>query len=124
MTTTRFGLTLDLWERNGPHRTIVWLRRSRAFGFGVSVNRWTAPSPGSRFHTHPYSFVSFMLRGWYVERVHDGGAVARKAPSVAFRRARIAHRIEAVGRDCTTLMLYGGRFSPWKYLDAPKERAA
>jgi len=63
-------------------------------------------------HTHPFSYVSVVLRGGYTERyLSDDGKltkVSHRFGSVIFRRNTTPHRIDSVSEGCTTL------FFVWK----------
>lgn len=68
------------------------------------------------FHDHPWSFVSLVLRGWYVETHHDGVRTHRRWLSLAFRSARELHYISAVPPGgCWTLVLTGRRRRRWGF---------
>jgi len=58
-------------------------------------------------HSHPFAYLSIVLRGGYDERVlqADGTLrlVRRGVGSVVFRRAAQLHRIDAVRGACSTL---------------------
>jgi len=60
---------------------------------------------GSLHHDHPFSFLSLVLRGWYLEEL--GGCrrpVLRRAGALGWRTAETPHRIEAVSPGgCWTL---------------------
>lgn len=77
-------------------------------------------------HTHPFWYVSIVLRGGYDERIiqSDGKlkTIKRRAGSIVFRRANVAHRIDNVHGDCTTLFLtwkLAGPDQNWKLLRHP-----
>lgn len=89
-----------------------YLHRWRLFGAGRFMARLHRVLDIDRtpfLHTHPFNYVSIVLRGGYDERVlqPDGSLrqVRRRAGSVVLRSARAAHRIDAVHGACATLFL-------------------
>lgn len=113
---------------------------------GVFLHRMNAPDPGVDLHDHPWSFVTIVLAGGYIEerapaRVASQLAhVAEKNPKTTHGqrgdieqrdpwRARLmrldeCHRITALaGRHCWTLVIHGptrrrwGFYLPTKWID-------
>lgn len=76
--------------------------------FAVRIHHICTPDYDRHLHDHPWSFVSVILRGWYIERrplsiapcfggqEEDYYTTSRKAGSVAFRRATDRHSISIV----------------------------
>lgn len=87
-----------------------YLHRWRICGLGrvmVRLHRILDIDRTPFLHSHPFHYISLVLRGGYDERVlgQDGALklVKRKAGSIVFRRAGQLHRIDAVQGQCTTL---------------------
>ena len=89
-----------------------YLHRWRVVAMGrfmVRVHRILDIDRTPFLHSHPFAYVSIILRGGYEERVQmpDGTLklVKRGVGSVVFRRACHLHRIDAVHGRCATLFL-------------------
>lgn len=83
-----------------------------AAALGVYLHRIDRPDADREHHDHPWSFISIVLRGRYVEdRWHprDGSWFVRRVTrgwlSVAFRRFSDAHRIVEVAPNTWTLII-------------------
>jgi hypothetical protein len=76
-------------------------------------------------HDHPWWFWSFMLRGWYVEELHErpGSGESRNVHRKRWHAHRFplhrAHRIIAVGRGTVTLCIVGPKVRSWGFYDGP-----
>lgn len=87
------------------------------------------PDLDREFHNHPWSFVSIVLRGGYVERrphydeprwqlganEEQSYTVTRLAGDVAFRSYRDRHRIVHVLPDTWTLVIMGPKRQTWGF---------
>jgi hypothetical protein len=116
-------------------RLIVWLnhlfgRSDIYFGDELYMRRWRlGPKrwPGLRLHhivrgdsdrelhDHPFSFVSIILRGGYIEHTLDGRSVRYGPGSVVFRSAEALHRLE-LGKPAWTFVLRGPIRRDWGFL--------
>ena len=90
--------------------------------FGIYLHRFDAPDPRPTLHDHPWPFVSFVLRGGYVERRLDPMTrEVNERHRVSFvnrMRTHDAHAIVHLFRVPTwTLMLVGRRVRTWGYLE-------
>lgn len=87
--------------------------------FGVFVHRFDGPDSRPTLHDHPWSFVSILLRGGYVEqrRVETTRAVIRRhVRFVNVMRRDDAHFIETLDRTPSwSLLLVGKRRRTWGY---------
>lgn len=103
----------------------VYLTRWRVLRtplFGIYVHRMSGPDPRPTLHDHPWSFLSVILRGGYVERRLDPMTMTvnelhtiRRGNRVA---AKDAHSIRHLLRTPTwTLCLVGPERREWGYLD-------
>jgi len=110
------------WERfdapdyDDPSKT--YLSRLRIIStpwFGIYLHRFYGPDPRWTLHDHPWPFVSFVLRGGYVER-RPGGF--RRVRWVNVLRRGDVHAIVSLNRTpTTTLMLVGRRNRKWGYVE-------
>jgi len=91
------------------------------------MRRWVAQTPlgGLRVHhflrgdadrdphDHPFSFVTFVLRGGYVDVTPEAREVLRPG-AVRYRPAHHVHRVETAG--CWTLVLSGPQVHRWGFI--------
>src|SRR5213075_3275158 len=92
--------------------------------FGIYVHRYQGPDPRATLHDHPWPFLSFILRGGYVERRLDPATMTvderRYVHPFNYLRATDAHSIIGLLRDPTwTLLLVGRRVRTWGYWEPP-----
>jgi len=89
--------------------------------FGIYVHKLEGPDPRATLHDHPWSFVSFILKGGYHE--HRLNPVTREVEErdVGFcniMRRDDAHFIEYLHRGPTwSLLFVGKRRRTWGYLE-------
>ena len=70
-------------------------------------------------HDHPWSFLSIVLKGYYIEHFVDGTFEIRKAGSIRFRQAKEFHWIEVpAGMEGKVWTLFFGfkRKREWGFL--------
>lgn len=97
----------------------------------IYVHKFLRSDEDRALHDHPWSFVSVMLKGSYVE-VTDDKRMRRSAPEplrwffgdrpVVFRRATWRHRVELLGHGwaqsetpCWTLIITGPHVRNWGF---------
>ncbi len=90
--------------------------------FGVYLHRFDGPDPRPTLHDHPWPFLSFVLRGGYVERrLNTRDMTVDENHQVRLvNRMRLcdAHAIMRLTRVPTwTLMVAGLRVRTWGYLE-------
>lgn len=136
------GELVETADGTGPargFRPIAWLLQR--FDIAARVHHILRSDDGRDPHDHPWSFVSIVLRGRYVETQYDERGemrcrVVRKAGSIAFRPAGSWHRIDLLeGETAWTLFITGRYQHGWgfnvggvkvpyrEYLEAKREGA-
>jgi hypothetical protein len=92
--------------------------------FGVYLHRMDGPDPRPTLHDHPWNFVSFVLRGGYIERVLvdvlPGTTQRRTVTRLNVKRATDLHYIISLLHDrkpTWTLMFVGRRKRVWGYVE-------
>lgn len=107
-----FGrLTIRVPGPNGR----IYLDRLRILDtpwFGIYLHRMVGPDWSPHNHDHPWPFVSFVLRGEYVEMA---GNVARRVRWFNVKRAIDQHRIVWIREPTWTLVLRGKRVREWGF---------
>lgn len=88
--------------------------------FGWFLHRFDGPDPRTTLHDHPWPFVSFVLKGGYLERRLDPNLMVvnecHLVRRVNYLRIGEAHAIVKLKRRPTwTLMLVGRRRRIWGY---------
>jgi hypothetical protein len=87
------------------------------------VHRMTGPDPRATLHDHPWSFLSIIVRGGYIERRLDPMTMTVDHWHVVrwWNRVRAldAHSIRSLLRNPTwTLLFVGRRRRTWGYLES------
>lgn len=91
--------------------------------FGIYLHKFMRDDDDRALHDHPWSFLSIMLRGQYVEFT-DKGSVLRTAGSIAFRRGTHKHRIvlpreivDGIRKPvpCWTIIIKGPVYRKWGF---------
>jgi hypothetical protein len=102
--------------------------------FGVYLHRINTPDDARPIpHTHPWPFLSLILRGGYLENLERRDSTgrirrrwperSRRAGTVHFVRATDAHAITTLHRTPTYTLVLAGRRRPepsWGYWDADR----
>ena len=90
--------------------------------FGVFVHQMHRPDASPILHDHPWAFVSFVLRGGYIERYKDMSDLTdaqvhvRRINHFNLKRLRDAHYISMLDRTPTwTLVFVGATERVWGY---------
>lgn len=112
------------------------VRRWKRGRIDAFVGRWIAcrlhhivrPDRSRDFHTHPATFVSIVIRGWYFERRPDHPDqpaqddewsytdTLRRAGSIALRRADDRHTIiEVSPGGCWTVVIWFRKRGSWGF---------
>lgn len=73
--------------------------------FSVRIHHWLASDDQRHPHDHPWSYLSIVFRGSYVERMASGDRV-RRAGSIRWYPALHQHCV-AVPKSCWTLLITG-----------------
>ncbi len=104
-----------------PTKDYLWrLRLIQTPWFGIYLHKLCGPDARSELHDHPWSFISFVLRGGYTEFVPGPYyAQSRYVKRVNVKRFNKSyHWIAELDRTPTwTLVFVGRRRRVWGYLD-------
>lgn len=80
----------------------------------IRLHHWLASDDDRNYHDHPWSFVTFVLKGGYWDATPD--LLDRlNAPCVAFRRAEHRHTVVIDRHGCWTLLLTGPVRRKWGF---------
>lgn len=114
-----------------------WYLIPRNRWLNVYLHQFLRDDDDRALHDHPFSFVSVILRGGYIEWVPDieaeefglrnvVRAISRRAVSAAFRAAEHRHCVELPKRrdgtpiPCWTLVITGPRVREWGFICGSK----
>lgn len=106
--------------------------------FGVRVHKIVRSDGERALHDHPFSFVSLILRGGYVEQTPDGKRRVFKAGDLNFKSADALHRLDLFRKGLVlgfngpntiedavqeipawTIVVRGPVIRRWGFLDVP-----
>lgn len=84
--------------------------------FNVYLHKFLRSDDDRALHDHPWSNVSILLKGMYLEHTPQGKFL-RKAGDIVLRaRGSSSHRIELCqGTPCWTLFITGPRYREWGF---------
>lgn len=94
-----------------PYLTRLFLLHTPWFSV---MMHWLKPDPQPDMHDHPVTFLSLILRGFYVEQIATGGL--QKCRWWNFKRATDAHRIVWTAPNTLTLVITGPRRREWGFI--------
>ena len=90
----------------------MWLKFNR---LGVYTHRILLPDRARAEHSHPWTFLTIILRGGYVEEI-EGKTYTRKPGYIGWRGRSFRHRIIALrGRPALTLIIRGRNGDRWNF---------
>lgn len=85
--------------------------------FQILLHRLWSPNWHPSAHNHPWSFVTIILRGGYIERVPKGWSRWRGPGSLLYRPAEFAHNVATGGSVCWSLVITGPKRRQWQFVD-------
>jgi hypothetical protein len=88
--------------------------------FNIYLHEFLRSDDDRALHDHPWSNLSCLLRGEYLEHTIAAGGIENRAVLRAgdfrFRwTGRLAHRIELLSGPCFTLFITGPRYREWGF---------
>jgi hypothetical protein len=116
-----------------PYLRRWWVIPRNRF-FNIYLHHFVRSDDDRALHDHPWWNCSILLEGAYREHLVQDAPVLRKAGAIAFRRPRVAHRVEllplhagvwfAEGKPvpiieehpCWTIFITGPRVREWGFL--------
>lgn len=108
----RFFHRTELVGLDGTPYLTRWHIIDTPFG-GIMLHRFHGPDPGRHLHDHPWSFLSIVLRGGYLEENFTWPVYVKRW---SYHRAEDAHRVARLFRTPTwTLIIRGRRRRQWGF---------
>lgn len=83
--------------------------------FAIRLHKWIRSDDKRHFHTHPYWFCTFILKGSYID-VTENGREELKRFSFRFRKANHAHYVKVPKEGCISLLITGSPIHNWGFL--------
>jgi hypothetical protein len=127
-------MTFPFWERClrrvFSHKELGWTEIGERFTrftllktrwFTIYLHKLYSPNPHPDCHDHPWSFVTFILKGGYYEETKDG--VYWRAPgSVLYRPAEFAHNVITKADDtCWSIVITSRKRRGWGFIHCGRE---
>lgn len=112
----RFHPPVLKWrERLGlPECPYVIRWRFETRRFSLRIHHWLGPDDDRAFHDHPWNFVTFVVKGGYVD-VNPAGSDHVHAPAIRYRSAYHRHTVHPCGGGAWTIVLTGPRIRAWGF---------
>lgn len=108
------------WEAIGERFTRYQLLKTR--WFNVYLHQLWAPEWHPECHDHPWSFVTVLLRGGYLEQT--GNKIRWRSPgSVLYRPATYAHNVVTCGKVSWSLIFTTAKSRDWGFKPCDREGA-
>lgn len=102
-----------------PYETDVYMRRWRIFYNkkigGLRVHNIIKGDSDRHLHDHPFSFLSLIIKGGYVEQ-YGNKSIAHTRWAFIRRAAKSFHRIKQVQEDTWSVVLHGPVTNDWGFL--------
>ncbi|OMQ49922.1 hypothetical protein AQ709_05220 [Burkholderia pseudomallei] len=116
---TRRSPDFVIGDPRNPYLLRWWILPRNRF-FNVYLHCFMRSDDDRALHDHPWSNLSILLRGRYVEHTIAAGGIhmrsERIAPTWKFRPSgAAAHRIELVDGCCWTIFVTGPRYRDWGF---------
>lgn len=89
----------------------------------IRLHHWLAPDDDRFFHDHPWSFLTFVLRGGYTDR-SPSGTEHLGSGAIRFRNAEHQHTVYPDPGGAWTLVLTGPKMRSWGFWVRGKFRKA
>jgi len=103
------------WQDIFTNEGNLYLRRLHLIStplFGIKLHWFKGPDPDRHLHDHPWSFISFVLKGGYIERVFGK---TNRIRFFSIKRATDSHTIRSVESGTLTLVFNGPKVRKWGF---------
>lgn len=89
----------------------------------IRVHSWHGPDDDRAFHDHPWWFLTFVIKGGYVDK-NPNGDEHLHAPAIKFRPALHRHTVVPDPGGAVTLLITGPKIRSWGFWFNGKFRKA
>jgi hypothetical protein len=80
----------------------------------IRIHHWVGPDDARHLHDHPWSFITFILRGGYDE-ITPEGTKTLNAFSIHYRPAKYQHSVQPHSGSVWTMIITGPRIRYWGF---------
>lgn len=84
------------------------------FLFSLRIHHWLSSDDDRNFHDHPWGFITFIIKGGYVD-VSPLGEELMTPGKFKFRPALHRHTVKVNPGGCWTLMITGPELRKWGF---------
>jgi hypothetical protein len=84
------------------------------FGYSIRIHKWIC-GDGIHFHTHPWWFITFVLKGSYTDVSPEGRDELRRF-NFRYRKAEHAHYVDVPKGGCWTILATGRPLNKWGFI--------
>lgn len=112
-----------LLKKHFPHKEIGWAAIGEKFTryqlvktrwFNVYLHQLWAPKWHPKCHNHPWSFVTVLLKGGYMEQ--EGKCTRWRRPgTILYRSAKHTHNVITIGNVSWSLIFTGPKKHDWGF---------
>jgi hypothetical protein len=88
------------------------------FGYALRIHVWKRSDDKRFMHSHPWWFMTFVLKGSYTDVYDENGIVKKdtlKRFSFRFRKADHKHYVDVPKGGCITILLTGRPIQKWGF---------
>jgi hypothetical protein len=109
-----FKTTKVITSKNGElHFTRFAILEAKFFS--IYIHKIYLGDKDPYLHNHPWNFFNLILKGCYVEELENNKLRLRNFLDFGFYDALTFHKINAVIKPVTTLVITGKRYNDWGY---------
>lgn len=109
------GIIIKFGERLGLDSCPYLIRwRIETPKGSIRLHHWLGPDDDRAFHDHPWSFVTFVLRGGYTDK-NPGGSEHLRAPAIQYRSATHQHTVYPDEGGAWTIIVTGPKVRNWGF---------
>lgn len=80
----------------------------------IRLHHWLGPDDDRAVHDHPWWFITWVIKGWYLD-CREKGARVLQAGEIAYRPALHRHTVVPSREGCWTLVLTGPVRRSWGF---------
>lgn len=88
------------------------------FGFSIRIHKWLRSDDKRHMHTHPWWFMTFVLKGSYTDVSMKDGVTVKdevKRFSMRYRAANHLHYVDVPKEGCISILITGRPKNKWGF---------
>lgn len=100
------------------HRKCNDLRRwklEHSSGVSIRLHHWVQGDPEEYQHAHPWTFITIVLRGGYIDRGFDRPDDCVIAPAIRIRDRNWHHAVIAPEPHTWSIIITGPKVDKWRF---------